>query len=334
MRVSRLIKIAGWAGLALAASAIVATVWFWHAFNANGPLRDETILVIPKGGGISKIADFLEENGVVRSALVFNIGVRLMSGGQPLHAGEFRFPTAASPRGAMQVLIEGKSVLHRLTVAEGLTTRQIFAQLDANPLLDGPLPPLLPEGVLLPETYFFVLDDSRGALVQRMREDMSEALIGLWARHDKSLPLAAAQEALILASIIEKETGQKDERARVAAVFLNRLKKGMPLQSDPTVIYALTLGKAPLGRGLTQADLRTESPFNTYVVTGLPPAPIANPGLAALRAVMHPVSSSELYFVADGSGGHAFAKTLAEHNRNVAKWRQIEQKLEQQQNTE
>ncbi|WP_303980115.1 endolytic transglycosylase MltG [Dongia mobilis] len=303
--------------------------WFWNAFNAGGPLRDETVLVIPKGSGVGAIADLLVREGVIESPLVFKLGVKLFAKDQPLHAGEFRFPTAASPRGAMQVLIEGKSVLHRITLAEGWTVREMFDALQASPLLDGPLPPPPAEGTLLPETYFFVRGDSRGALVERMKSDMSETLARLWPKRDPKVDLDSPYEAVILASIVEKETGLKDERARVAAVFHNRLKKGMALQSDPTVIYAVTLGKAPLGRDLTYADLKLDSPYNTYVIAGLPPSPIANPGEAALMAVLHPRTSKELYFVADGTGGHAFAETMDGHLKNVAKWRKLQKQNKQ-----
>jgi UPF0755 protein len=303
--------------------------WFWNAFNTGGPLRDETVLVIPKGSGVNAIADILAGAGVIDNPLVFKLGVKFFAKDQPLHAGEFRFPTAASPRGAMQVLIEGKSVLHRITLAEGWTVREIFDVLAASPLLEGPLPPPPAEGSLLPETYFFVRGDSRGALVERMKGNMADTLAQLWAKRDPKVSLATPAEAVILASIVEKETGLKDERARVAAVFHNRLKKGMSLQSDPTVIYAVTLGKAPLGRDLTYADLKLDSPYNTYVIAGLPPSPIANPGTAALTAVLHPKSTKELYFVADGTGGHAFAETMDGHIKNVAKWRKLQKQNKQ-----
>jgi UPF0755 protein len=302
-----------------------AGIWFWNSFNAAGQLRDETVLLIPKGGGVAAIADQLVEQGVIESALVFKLGVKLTGKNQPLQAGEFRFPTAVSPRGAMQVLIEGKSVLHRLTIAEGWTVAEAFQVLADNPLLDGPLPTPPAEGTLLPETYFFVRGDARGVLVERMRGDMAAALAELWPKRDPKIPLQSPAEAVILASIVEKETGQKDERARVAGVFYNRIKQGMALQSDPTIIYALTLGKQKLDRSLTYADLKLDNPYNTYVVTGLPPGPIANPGLAALNAILHPLATKDLFFVADGTGGHAFASTIEEHTKNVAKWRKIQQ---------
>jgi UPF0755 protein len=297
--------------------------WFWHAFNAAGPLRDEKIVVIPKGAGTSGIARVLADAGVIDNPLVFKIGARLTAEGLPLHAGEFKFPAAVSPRGAMRVLIEGRVVLHRLTVAEGLTVAEIYDVLRAQPDLEGPVPPKPPEGTLLPETYFFVLGDTRAQLVDRMRSEMQVQLATLWEGRDKGIPLTSPEEAVTLASLVEKETSKDSERPRVAAVFYNRMNKGMALQSDPTVIYALTDGKGKLDRTLTSADLKLDSPYNTYTNTGLPKGPIANPGLAALKGVLHPQKTKELYFVADGTGGHAFAETLDQHNKNVAKWRKF-----------
>jgi UPF0755 protein len=302
-----------------------AVAWFWHAFNAAGPLTDEKVVVIPKGVGIAGIAKVLANAGVIDNPLVFKLGARLtVADGQPLHAGEFKFPTATSPRGAILVLVEGKVVLHRLTVAEGLTVSEIYGEIQATPQLDVPLPPPPAEGSLLPETYFFVLGDTRGQIVARMQADMQTALADLWAKRDPHVPLASPEDAVILASVVEKETGKDDERPRVAAVFYNRMKIGMPLQSDPTIIYALTQGKAKLDRALTGADLKLDSPYNSYTNAGLPPGPIANPGVAALKAVLHPLKTKELYFVADGTGGHAFAETLEQHQKNVAKWRKLQ----------
>ncbi len=295
--------------------------WYWHEFNAAGPLRDEKVVVIPKGAGLNGIAKVLADAGVIDNPLVFKLGARFSAEGLPLHAGEFKFPASVSPRGAMRVLIEGKVVLHRVTIAEGLTVSEIYDVLAAQPDLDGPLPPKSPEGSLLPETYFFVLGDTRAQIIDRMRSEMQVQLAALWEKRDKDIPLTSPDEAVTLASLVEKETSQADERARVAAVFYNRIKKGMALQSDPTVIYALTDGKGKLDRLLTSADLKLDSPYNTYVVTGLPKGPIANPGLAALKGVLKPQKTKELYFVADGTGGHAFAETLDQHNKNVAKWR-------------
>ncbi len=297
--------------------------WFWHEFNAAGPLRDEKIVVIPKGAGTTGIAKVLTDAGVIEHPLVFKIGARLTAEGLPLHAGEFKFPASVSPRGAMRVLIEGKVVLHRMTVAEGLTVAEVYDVLAAQPDLEGPVPPKPPEGSLLPETYFFVLGDTRAQIVDRMRSEMTVQLAELWEKRDKDIPLTSPEEAVTLASLVEKETSQDDERARVAGVFYNRIKKGMALQSDPTVIFALTDGKGKLDRLLTTADLKLDNPYNSYVYAGLPKGPIANPGLAALKGVLHPAKTKELYFVADGTGGHAFAETLDQHNKNVAKWRKF-----------
>ena len=297
--------------------------WFWHEFNAAGPLNVEKIVVIPKGAGVNGITQVLAEAGVIEHPLVFKLSTRIAAERQPLHAGEFRFPAAVSPRDAMQVLIAGKVVLHRVTVAEGLTVSEVYDVISAQSDLEGPMPPKTAEGALLPETYFFVLGDTKAQLIERMRSEMSAKLAELWEGRDKDIPLTSPEEAVTLASLVEKETSKDNERARVAAVFYNRMKKGMALQSDPTVIYALTDGKGKLDRLLTTADLKLDSPYNTYVITGLPKGPIANPGLAALKGVLQPAKTKELYFVADGTGGHAFAETLDQHNKNVAKWRKF-----------
>ncbi|CAK0750410.1 Endolytic murein transglycosylase [Azospirillaceae bacterium] len=226
--------------------------------------------------------------------------------------------------GILDQLHRGRTVVHRLTVAEGLTTSQILAQIQAESALSGEIPDTPGEGSLLPDTYHFALGDSRAALVQRMRTAMSAALAELWNRRAESLPLTGPEQAVVLASIVEKETALGSERPRIAGVFFNRLAAGMKLQSDPTVAFALTGGRGPLGRALTQADWRTESPFNTYQIEGLPPSPIGNPGRAALQAALNPERHDFLYFVANGTGGHAFARTLPDHNRNVAHWRQIQ----------
>ncbi len=255
----------------------------------------------------------------------------MLSNNKPLIAGEYVFPKGISASGAMGIMIAGKSITHRLTIPEGLTVREVLELVSSAPLLDGPLPPERPaEGTLLPETYRFLRGESRASIIARMRDDMSTVLAEEWAKRDRSILVKTPEEAVALASVVEKETAQADERARIAGVFYNRLKKGMPLQSDPTVIFAVTLGTRKLNRGLTYDDLKVDSPYNTYLVKGLPPGPIANPGRDALHAVMHPQSHKELYFVADGTGGHAFAATLDEHNKNVAAWRKI-QKAQQTQ---
>ena len=314
----------------IAAAAIA--YYLFASFTGPGPSPEDKIIVIPKGTGVSEIAELLEREGVIESPAIFKLGVRLFSKQKPLLAGEYVFPKAISPSAAMGIMISGKSITHRLTIPEGLSVREVLELVASAPLLDGPLPPDKPaEGALLPETYQYLRGESRAEIVARMRDAMTKAIAAEWPKRAKDLPLKSPEEAVTLASIVEKETSVRAERARVAGVFYNRLKIGMPLQSDPTVIFAVTLGKLKLSRSLTYDDLKIDSPYNTYVTKGLPPGPIANPGLAALKAVLNPDTHKELYFVADGSGGHAFAETLAQHNKNVAKWRKF-QKSQQQAN--
>ncbi len=316
--------------IALIAAAGVA-YYLFASFTGSGPLTEDKTLVIPKGSGVAQIGGILKTEGVIEDVDIFRLGVRLFSDHKPLIAGEYVFPKGVSPRGAMGIMIAGKSITHRLTIPEGLTVREVLELVSSEPLLDGPLPPERPaEGTLLPETYQYLRGESRASIIARMRTDMASALEKEWAKRDPKLPLKTLDEAVTLASIVEKETSRGDERARVAGVFYNRLKIGMPLQSDPTVIFAITLGKLKLSRGLTYDDLKIDSPYNTYLVKGLPPGPIANPGLAALQAVLRPMAHKELYFVADGTGGHAFAETIDQHNKNVANWRKV-QKAQQTQ---
>jgi UPF0755 protein len=311
----------------LAALAGAITIAGWTQLNAYlnrpGPAAEKVTVILPRGTGIPAIASRLAEAGVIRQPLMFRLAVRLTGSDRALKAGEYAFPAQVTPRGVLGMLQRGETVARRLTVAEGLTVGQIFALLEEAAGLSGPLPEPPPEGSLLPETYFYAYGDSRINVVKRMRRAMRETLAGLWAERAEDLPFESAEEALILASIVDKETSLADERDQVAAVFVNRLRRDMRLQSDPTVIYGLTEGDGALGRALTRQDWLHASPFNTYQVTGLPPGPIANPGRAAIQAVLNPADVDYLYFVADGSGGHAFARTLREHNRNVARWRRV-----------
>lgn len=322
----RVINLLAAAALVLAAVGVSGT-WGWRKLHQPGPLSEERVVVIPRGSGLTQIAHQLTEAGVMEMPWLF-IAAGLLerhSGNvHDLKAGEYAFAAGIPVSGVLEQLRRGRTVVHRLTVAEGLTTQQVVALVRAEPGLSGEVAEVPGEGSLLPDTYHFALGDSRAALVQRMRTAMSALLNELWAGRAASLPLAGPEQALVLASIVEKETGLSGERARIAGVFYNRLAAGMKLQSDPTVVYALTGGRGALGRALTQADWRTESPFNTYQIEGLPPAPIANPGRAALQAVLNPEHHDYLYFVASGSGGHAFARTLSDHNRNVAHWRQVQ----------
>ncbi len=325
------------AGLAVAVVGLLAlgagATWIYlqNQFTAPGPLAEETILVVPRGAGLSAIGEDLAAAGVISDAKVFVLGVRLFADATALKAGEYAFAPESSMAEVAALIASGRTVVHRLTVPEGLTSVEVVALLQEAEALDGEIAEIPPEGSLLPETYHFHRGDSRAAVLERMRQSMSEALEELWEQRHENLPLASPEEAVILASIVEKETGVDSERALVAGVFVNRLNKGMPLQSDPTVAFGITEGKTPLGRALTRKDLGQPTPYNTYQIPGLPPGPIANPGRAALEAALQPAATEYLYFVADGNGGHAFAKTLAEHNRNVAKWRRHLRSLKKKQ---
>ncbi len=298
------------------------SIWGWALFTKPGPLAADRAIVIPQGAGLQGIADTLGREGVLDEPRVFMIGAKVSGAARRLRAGEFMFAAGASARDVMHTLQFGETVVRKVTFAEGLTSTQITNRLSAVEGLTGEINQPPAEGALLPETYYFSFGDSRQAIVDRMTASMKETVDALWSERDSNLPLKTPEEALVLASIIEKETAVAEERALVAGVFVNRLRRGMRLQSDPTVAY----GIAPEGlkRPLTRSDLRQPTPYNTYVIKGLPPAPIANPGRSSIAAALSPANTPYLYFVADGTGGHAFARTLAEHNRNVAKWRKIQ----------
>jgi UPF0755 protein len=307
----------------VAALAVAGLAWDGHRrFTAPGPLAEATDVVIAKGSGLDAIARRLEEAGVIDSRWVFVVGAKLRRAN--LKAGEFTFPAHISPEEAVRLLAEGRTVVHKLTIAEGLTTRAVLDLVRQADFLSGDITLKPAEGALLPETWHLSRDDARDEVVARMEKAMHQTVDTLWAGRDRDLPLKSAAEAVVLASMVERETPLAGERPRVAAVFYNRLRAGMRLQSDPTVIYGLSDGWGILERSLVHDDLAAKHPWNTYVIDGLPPSPIANPGRASLEAVLHPAHTAELYFVADGNGGHVFAKTLAEHNANVTKWRAIQ----------
>ncbi|HYH20247.1 MAG TPA: endolytic transglycosylase MltG [Azospirillum sp.] len=313
---------------ALSASALLAAVVLWGGLRmvAPGPLTEPTTVVIPRGSSLDAIATTLAEAGVIESPWLFLFDVKLSGAGRELKAGEYAFTAGISADGVITLMRQGKTVVRRLTVPEGLTAAQIVALVEKEPALAGEVGERPKDGTLLPETYHFSYGDSREALLERMRTAMEQTLAEAWKHRDQDLPLRTPEEAVTLASIVEKETGVAAERARVAGVYVNRLQTGMRLQSDPTVIYALTQGSGELGRALTRNDLKTESPYNTYYVAGLPPGPIANPGKASILAALKPERHEYLYFVADGTGGHAFAKTLPDHNRNVSRWRDVQRR--------
>lgn len=303
---------------------IGAAGYVWSLFVAEGPLPVETVVVIQRGDSVDAIAERLAEAGVIEDVWLFRVAARIENRRAHLKAGEFSFPPAVSQQHAIRILQQGSVLVRRFTVAEGLTSHEAMQIINAAAGLTGAITIRPPEGSLMPETYHYSRGDTRKGVVERMQEAMNETLDRLWAGRAAELPFSTKEEALILASIVEKETALASERPRVAAVFINRLRRKMRLQSDPTVIYAVSGGTGALGRPLTKTDLATDSPYNTYKVSGLPPGPICNPGRASLAAVLNPIETKDLYFVADGTGGHAFAQTLDEHNKNVARWRRIE----------
>lgn len=311
-------------GVPLLFAVLAGASWGIARFYSPSDAETGQTIVLERGVGLGQIARALEDGGVINNAIIFRTGVRLTGKTRALRAGEYFIPARSSAKSVIGILASGKTVVRRLTVPEGLTVVQVAALLESVEALDGGLGDLPGEGRVLPETYFFSWGDTRAGVLARMQSALGEALAEVWAERDVGLPFDVPEQALILASIVERETARPEERARVAAVFVNRLRLGMRLQSDPTVAYGLTHGRGPLGRSLTRADLRSDTPYNTYVIKGLPPGPITSPGRAALEAVVHPAQTDELYFVADGEGGHAFAKTLAEHQRNVARWRALQ----------
>ena len=310
-------------GAAVLAGLLVGgAAWDGHRrFGAPGPLAQPATVIIPRGAGTELIAQTLEAAGVVSSRWIFAIGAKLRH--VSLKAGEYAFPARVSPEEAMAIIADGRVVIHKLTVAEGLTVRQVVDLVTEADFLAGSVTRKVEEGWLLPETWHMTRDETRDEVLGRMEKAMRQTVDVLWMARAPGLTHKSKEEALILASMVERETALDAERPLVAAVFYNRLARHMRLQSDPTVIYGLSDGWGELDRDLTRDDLQARTPWTTYVIDGLPRTPIANPGRAALEAVLHPATSDALYFVADGRGGHAFARTLDEHNANVARWRKM-----------
>ncbi len=308
--------------------AVTAGLYFLKfQFEKPGPLKHPTVVVIPKGYGLYRIASHLENSGVISDRRLFTAGVIYHKAQKKLRAGEFEIKAGASMRQVLDQLIRGKTLLYSVTLPEGLTSQQIVERLNAVENLTGEITEIPPEGSLLPDTYAYSSNTDRNVILLRMKEAQQRYLAQMWPTRAPDLPLKTPYEAVILASIVEKETGVAAERAHIAGVFINRLRKGMRLQSDPTIIYGLVGGKGKLGRPIRRSELRKKTAYNTYHIDGLPPTPIANPGRAAIAAVLNPKPTKDLYFVADGTGGHVFAETLREHNNNVRKWRKIEKAM-------
>ena len=292
--------------------------------HAPGPLPADKVVYIESGTDTAAIVDQLEHEGVVDSWPLMTATLYFKREHKPIKAGEYLFKQNASLSDVVDVLISGKQVLHAITIPEGLTSEQIVQRLRDNDVLVGSLNAVPPEGTLMPDTFKFARGTSRETLIRSMQSEQKRIVAEVWAHRAQDTPIKSPFEMLTLASIVEKETGRADERPRVAGVFVNRLLKNMPLQSDPTIVYGLVGGKGTLGRGILRSELDQRTPYNTYLVAGLPPGPICNPGRAAMEAVANPSRTKEVYFVADGSGGHVFAETLDQHRQNVQRWRQIE----------
>ncbi len=325
-RVGWVISLFVFALIAVATVGGGAVVILNRAYTEPGPLAQDTVVVIPSGSTGQHIADRLSDAGIAADPRLVRLAMRFLADKRPLRAGEYAFRANVSLKDAIAKLQDGDTVVRRVTIAEGLTTREALAALSLAEGLEGPVPEPadIGEGTLLPETYHFSLGDTRADLVGRMQDAMNETVARLWAERAEGLPLKTPAEAVVLASIIERETAVPSERKQVASVFVNRLNRGMKLQSDPTVAYGLSTDEGEFSGRLLFKHLEMDHPYNTYTRTGLPPGPIANPGADSIAAALNPAETGYFYFVADGTGGHAFAKTLAEHNRNVAKWRRIQ----------
>ena len=317
--------LSGLATAALLAMALLA--WAFASYTSDGPAAptgDETVVVLRSGAGVAEIGGVLAEAGVIRSASAFRIAAQLTGADRDLRAGEYRIESQASLAEVIRTLRSGDVARHFVTIPEGWSVAQAMDILNAEDVLTGEITELPAEGSLLPDTYEVTRGESRQSVVERMQAAQTALMEELWPERAQRLPFSTPEQAVILASIVEKETGLAEERPQVAAVFVNRMRLGMRLESDPTVVYGVSAGR-PLGRGLRRSELARESPYNTYQIAGLPPTPISNPGRAALEAVLNPPASRDLFFVADGTGGHSFASTYQQHLENVARWRAIEQ---------
>lgn len=310
---------------------LITMTLLWAIYEVQQPntINNKITINIPKGASVKAISNMLEDDEIISNALIFELYTRVFGNHEPIQAGEFEFEPQLSMTSILKKLQTGQTILHSITIPEGLSNFQIRTIIEQDDILSGDIETMPGEGYLLPETYNVRKDLGRQDFIDRLHQAKKDFLKMAWEERQSDLPITTLEEAVILASIVEKETALADEREKVAGVFVNRLRKNMRLQSDPTVIYALTAGIPPkdgpgaLGRRLLKKDLDYESPYNTYRNSGLPPGPICNPGKASVRAVLNPAAHNYLYFVADGKGGHAFAETLDGHNKNVAAWRKI-----------
>ena len=322
----RRLAIMGGSGFAtISLLLIVGILAFLWAFEGPGPTARQggsTTIVFNPGSGVSGIASRLESEGVIRSAFVFVVATKVTGAGRRMKAGEYEFPSRASMSQVMERIRKGEIVHHWITVPEGYTSEEAVQVLTDSPVLTGSAP-VPAEGALLPETYEVRRGDDRGAVLQRMIDARDTLVRTLWAQRQQGLPFQDPEQAVIMASVVEKETSLPDERPHIAGIFINRLEKGIKLQSDPTIIYGLTRGK-PLGRGIRESELTSPTPYNTYVISGLPPTPICNPGRAAIAAVLDPAHTDDLFFVASGTGGHTFSSTLGDQDKAVAHLRALE----------
>ncbi len=297
--------------------------------EAPGPLAQDKVVNIPQRSGMSDIADILQREGVIDNNRWAFIGsVFALKARSDLKPGEYLFAKNASLREVIGTIVEGKVVQHSITVPEGLTSEQIVARITENDIFSGSIHAIPSEGSLLPETYKFPRGAQREQVIARMQQAQRRVLADIWERRNRDIPLKTPEQLVTLASIVEKETSKPDERSRVAAVFINRLQKKMKLQSDPTIIYGLVGGKGTLGRPIKRSEIQQPSPYNTYVVDGLPPGPIANPGRASLEATANPARTRDLFFVADGTGGHSFTETYEQHQKNVVRLRALEKQIQ------
>jgi UPF0755 protein len=306
-----------------------AYIYGKQKIEAPGPLQEDKIVNIPARAGMTDIADILQREGVIDNNRWAFIGsVFALKARSELKPGEYAFQKNASLRDVIGTMVEGKVVQHAVTIPEGLTSEQILARLSENDIFAGAVKEMPREGTLLPETYKFPRGTTRDQVIARMQQSQKRVLAEIWERRSPDIPIKTPEQLVTLASIVEKETGKADERTRVAAVFVNRLRQKIKLQSDPTIIYGLVGGKGTLGRPIKRSEIQQPSPYNTYVVDGLPKGPIANPGRASLEAAANPARTRDLFFVADGTGGHAFTETYDQHQKNVAKLRAIEKQIQ------